>query len=365
MALLLRKAMKARVADCVSIELDHDYVTFHGSAQEALAVYLSGDLILRLDEPLTVKHIRLHLFGIRRISNPTRNAWKHSSCEDEFHKQTWEFHDKYRTSPQTLPAGEYKYPFSILLDGSLPGTVEGVREASIAYSFKAEIGRKNGRDTLCRKPLRIIRVPELYTRELTLDEVWADKIAYRIQVPNTSVAFGTVVDVRYCFVPLLSDLKIEYVESEILEILDIAVNDGPMISSRVNSTTVICSDRHIIDDDFAADVFKDGEEYHLLRTLCPPRKLGQSVQDTEAMGIRVKHKLKITVRMQNPDGHLSELRLSIPIYIYLSPNYPVWDPLFSSQALPPPDTNFSNDEAPPPYGRHSFDQLFEPEAPST
>ena len=86
--------------------------------------------------------------------------------QEEFYKQTWEFHDKYRTTLQLLPPGEYKYPFSVLLDGSLPETVQGMREASITYSFKAEVGRKNHRDMVCRRLLRIVRVPGLYTQEL-------------------------------------------------------------------------------------------------------------------------------------------------------------------------------------------------------
>ncbi|KAL4952960.1 HECT-type ubiquitin ligase-interacting protein apyA [Aspergillus filifer] len=360
MALHLLKGRMARPRDCVSIELDQQFVTFQGSAQEALAVYLTGHLLLQLSEPLTVKHLRLHLSGILRISIPKRNTWGNSVWQDEFYKHTWEFHDKYRATLQVLPAGEYKYPFSVLLDGSLPASVQGMSEALITYTFKAEAGRKNGRDIVCRKPLRIIRLPELYTQELTLDEIWADKIAYRIQVPNTSIAFGTMLELRYSFIPLLSGLDIEYVESEVLESLEVSAAQSG-VSSRVNTRNVLCRDKYMVDDGFAANLFKDAEGYHLSHTLSLPRRLGECVQDTEVMGIRIKHKLKVIVRMKNPDGHLSELRLCIPLSIYLSPDYPVWDSISANQSLPPPNINFINDEPPPPYGRHSMDQLCEAE----
>ncbi|KAL4799564.1 hypothetical protein BDV19DRAFT_400795 [Aspergillus venezuelensis] len=360
MALHLLKASKARSRDCVSIELDQQFVTFQGSAQEALAVYLTGHLILRLDEPLAVKHLRLHFSGTRRISFPTRNTWRNSVWQEEFYKQTWDFHDKHRTTLQVLPPGEHKYPFSVLLDGSLPESVQGMSQALVVYSFRAEVGRKSGRDIICRRPLRIIRVPQLYTQELTLDEVWADKIAYRIQVPNTSIAFGTMVELRYSFIPLLTGLNIEYVESEVLESLEVSADESA-VSSRVNSTNVICSTKHIMEDGFIGDISKDAEGYHLSHTLHLPRRIGQCAQDTEAMGIRIKHKLKVIVRMTNPDEHLSELRLSIPMSIYLSPDYPVWDSTFDRQSLPPPNINSINDEPPPPYGRHSLDQLCEPD----
>jgi hypothetical protein len=48
--------------------LDKDFVLFQGSEQEALAVYLSGILSLRLKETTTIKYIRLHLRGVRRVS---------------------------------------------------------------------------------------------------------------------------------------------------------------------------------------------------------------------------------------------------------------------------------------------------------
>lgn len=93
-------------------------------------------------------------------SLPARTAWKRQASEEEFYKRTWEFHDSYRTTPQVLPAGEYKLPFNVVLEGSLPESVEGVKDASIAYMFTVEIGRKHGRDVKFQKPLRVIRVPE-------------------------------------------------------------------------------------------------------------------------------------------------------------------------------------------------------------
>ncbi len=99
-------------------------------------------------------------------SLPSLIAWKRQASEEEFYKRTWEFHDSYRTTPQVLPAGEYKFPFNVVLEGSLPESVEGVRDASIAYMFTVEIGRKHGRDVKFQKPLRVIRVPENCSQDM-------------------------------------------------------------------------------------------------------------------------------------------------------------------------------------------------------
>lgn len=45
----------------------------------------------------------------------------------------------------------------MILEGSLPESVEGLAETWVTYRFKAEIGRKYAKDIVMRKPLRIIR----------------------------------------------------------------------------------------------------------------------------------------------------------------------------------------------------------------
>jgi hypothetical protein len=42
----------------------------------------------------------------------------------------------------------------------MPETLEGLKDASITYSFTVEIGRKHGKNISYRKPLRVIRVPK-------------------------------------------------------------------------------------------------------------------------------------------------------------------------------------------------------------
>ncbi|KAL5341895.1 HECT-type ubiquitin ligase-interacting protein apyA [Aspergillus crustosus] len=341
----------------LNVELDKDYVVFQGAEQEALAVYLSGQLTFAFNEPLAVKYIRLHLSGVRRISLPTLTAWRRGK-EEEFFKQTWEFHDAYRATPQILPGGEYKFPFDVLLEGSLPETVEGLKETSIVYFFTVEIGRKRGKDVTFQKPLRVLRVPA-YASDMILDETWCEKIAYRIEIPNKNVPFGGLLDVSYEFVPLLDGLKVQMIESELLEMREFTLNANDSRSKSTATTAVLLSDRYDIKQ--TESTTKSAEAYQFSRSLQLPRVLGQSVQDTDVMGIRVHHKLKVNIRMHNPDGHLSELRLTIPVSIYLSPAYPVWDSTVNvgDTALFPVDIlGRTGDEPLPPYGKHALDRVF-------
>lgn len=38
-----------------------------------------------------------------------------------------------------------------------------------------------------------------------------------------------------------------------------------------------------------------------------PKSLHACVQDCEVAGIKIKHKLKFTIQLHNPDGHMSEV----------------------------------------------------------
>jgi hypothetical protein len=347
----------------VDVQLDKDHVVFHGSEQEAMGVYLSGHLVFRLKEATPVKHIRLHLTGVRRVSLPSRTAgFKRSSRETEFYKQTWEFHDAYRTAPEIFPAGDYRYPFNVILEGSMPQTLEGLKDASIMYSFAVEIGRKHGKNITYRKPLRVIRAPKPACVDLTLDEVWAQKIAYRVEMPSKVVAFGTSVDVNYDFVPIVPGLTIAHIESQLTEIRDLTLNEDDLPTTRNTSstTTVLASDTYTVGQNSAHYTTKSTDGFQFSRSLQLPRSLGQCVQDTSAMGIDIKHKLRIHVRMRNPDGHFSELRLAIPVSIYLSPHYRVWEgEAFSAEAPPVFMESELSDEAPPPYGQHELDRTFD------
>lgn len=64
-----RVSLSACANPCLSLSrrLDEDYIVFRGAEQEAASAHLSGKLILCLSEPLSIKHIRLHLTGISRV----------------------------------------------------------------------------------------------------------------------------------------------------------------------------------------------------------------------------------------------------------------------------------------------------------
>ena len=92
-----------------------------------------------------------------------RKSWR----ERVFYEKTWKFRDLPKGKTEILPAGNYEYPFEVVLEGSMPESVEGLAETWVMYRFKAEIGRKYVKDIVARKPLRIIRTLDPSALELS------------------------------------------------------------------------------------------------------------------------------------------------------------------------------------------------------
>jgi hypothetical protein len=84
-----------------------------------------------------------------------------------FYEKTWKFRDAGKSKTEILPAGNYEYPFDVILEGSMPESVEGLSDTYVTYRFKAEIGRKYAKDIIVRRPLRIIRTLESSALELS------------------------------------------------------------------------------------------------------------------------------------------------------------------------------------------------------
>ena len=77
------------------------------------------------------------------------------------------FRDPGRGRTEILKADNYEFPFDVVLEGSLPESVEGLGETFVIYRFRAEIGRKYSKDIVARKPLRIIRTLDPSNLELS------------------------------------------------------------------------------------------------------------------------------------------------------------------------------------------------------
>ena len=272
------------------------------------------------------------------------------------------------TKGVTLAAGNYEWPFELLLPGETCESVEGLPEANITYKLKATVTRgKLAYDLHAYKRLRIIRSLESSALEflhaMSVENIWPNKVEYSIVVPRKAVVFGSSIPLEARFTPLLKSLEVGDVNVKLIEVHDFALYGAAGQSLRHHkkekevSTWVVPMNR----EEHWRDMIDDtGQEGWILNTdLDLPKRLGRCLQDVNAHGIKIRHKLKLVVTLRNPDGHVSELRATLPVTIFISPNMPLDEEGNLVRQRP---RGSSTDEitaiAPPVYGEHVLDELY-------
>lgn len=109
--------------------------------------------------------------------------------------------------------------------------------------------------------------------------------------------------------PLLKGLTIGHVICAVKEIHTLSC---PQKMSTKTET------RHVLTQSFKTGVVEEGVEgedlgrwimHEIVRL---PKSLNTCVQDCEFPSIKIRHKLKFTIQLHNPDGHMSEVRDPAP-----------------------------------------------------
>lgn len=350
------------------IRLDDEYIVFRGNEEEAASAHLRGKLVLCLTDPLTIKHIKLSLTGASKIAySVSTNSSKKHSKERTFFEKVWQFRYARKGKTETLKAENYEYPFDVVLEGSLPESVEGIPDSFVIYRFKAEIGRKFSKDIVVRKPLRIIRTMDSNALELahamTVANVWPNKLEYSISTPSKAVIYGTSIQAEFRLVSLLKGLRIGSITTQVLEIQEFTLNPEAVCTlfNRQKFTRIVAEDEYTVPED-PDIVDEEVEGYKFSRHIELPKSLTKCMQDTETRGIKIRHKLKFNILLHNPDDHTSELRATLPVLLYISPSLAINEnnelidqsPVGARQAIATDLTQ----QAPPLYGDHQLDQMY-------
>jgi arrestin-related trafficking adapter 4/5/7 len=337
----------------------------------------------------------LTAYSWQATSASSMSGRKTAYKEKTFFEKTWPFKVSGKEKSQMLLPDNYEWPFDCILEGSLPESVEGLKDAWIIYRLKAEIGRRRGKDIVVRKPLRLVRTLDPSALELahamvrintlfpccgpdadllqSVENIWPNKIEYSISVPSKAVIFGSFLRVDFKLIPLLKGLVIGNISTQVREEQEFVVDPDWGISALGGGQSK--SDRTIATDNYQVDSEKDeqiideaAEGYQFSRFVELPKSLHQCLQDCNVKGIKVRHKVKFNVQLHNPDGHISELRANLPVSFYISPNLPINENNEtvdqSPQASRAAVQNDLNHSAPPLYGQHMLDKLYSEVDPS-
>jgi hypothetical protein len=130
-------------------------IVFYGDAEESTGALVSGQMCLTVTEDmLEVESLEATLNVHVVQKKPYVNH-----CAECGNQYTELKHWSFLSHPTTLPKGQYQYPFSILLGGHLPATMD-TPMVSISYEFKAEahILRGPSQSTGSLAPIKFERV---------------------------------------------------------------------------------------------------------------------------------------------------------------------------------------------------------------
>ncbi|KAK1520508.1 arrestin [Colletotrichum costaricense] len=363
-------------ASLFEIRLDNDFIVFRGGEDESAGQILKGVVVLCLPTPLKIEDVHLRLTGTHRLTWDYSKTAASGVSSQKVDKTTTLL--QHRWAPfvggtggknTILPAGNYEWPFEYTLPGNTAESVEGIPEASITYKLKATVARgKLAYDLHAYKALRIIRTLEPAALEflhaMSVENIWPNKVDYSIIIPQKAVVFGATVPLQMRFTPLLKGLEMGEISIKMLEIRECTLQGptGNVFKEHRTEREVSNWKFDVERDEHWHDTIEDtGQEGWMVeKKLNLPKRLRQCVQDLNHNGIKVRHKLKLVVALKNPDGHISELRATLPVSIFISPNMPLDEHgVLVDQAPGAPAQAEVTRIAPPGYGEHVLDQLYE------
>lgn len=290
---------------------------FRGNDHESAGQLLKGVIVLCLPTPLRMEDVHLRLTGTLRLSTPWSSGQK-GDKHTTILEHRWAPFVGTPGKTMTLPAGNYEYPFEYLMPGDTSESVEGIPEASITYRLKATVSRgKLAYDLHAYKHLRAIRAPEPgaleFLHAMSVENIWPNKIDYSIIIPQKAVVFGGTVKLEMRLTPLLKGLEMGDVTVKMIEIRETCVQGSTGMSIRDHKIERDVSSWKfaVTREDHWHDMIENtGQEgWAVEKQLNLPKRLRQCIQDLNLHGIKVRHKIKLTIALKNPDGHISEVRI--------------------------------------------------------
>lgn len=355
------------------IRLENDFIVFRGSEHESAGQLLKGTVVLCLSNALKLDEVHLRLTGTLRLSFSQTKVSPSGISQHKVDKTVPILQHRWKpfiggdSKPVVLQPGNYEFPFEYMLPGDTCETLEGIPEASISYRLKARVARSRlASDIQTYKHVRVIRTLEPSALEflhaMSVENIWPNKVEYSIVVPQKAVVFGGTLPIEMRLTPLLKGLELGDIQARLLEIRECDVSREGSRSKEYRTEREAGRWKFNATEMNWHDAIEDtGQEGWVIeKKLDLPKRLRQCVQDITQHGVKIRHKVKLTIGLKNPDGHISELRATLPVSIFISPNIPLDEEGNLAPQTRTENLITSTEEvtAPPGYGAHVLDQLY-------
>lgn len=387
--------------------LEHDVLVLKGTSTEAALVLLEGNINISTPEPLYIKRLHIRLYA--NIKLKQNDGLVNISFEKKLYEYKWNDNDintylnnlyensnsnlKHRptslrnsstslhklnksstslsssnlhmsSSSHTLIPGNYDIPFLAILPGDIPESVEGLPGANVTYNLEVivEKGKMFQSSISTKKKLRVIRTLTTDSIDLSesvaVDNTWPNKVEYSLNVPTKAISIGSTVPISFMLVPLAKGLKLGKINIQLIEHYSYV---GYVPPTYANERTIVEKTIKSTNQEEYSDKWEVNYNLQL------PSSLLKVTQDCDiSTNLKVRHKLKFVIGLINMGGHVSELRASLPIQLFISPFVEIHanvdeETLFTNYSKSTQD--FQGMVAPPVYERHIYDRLWQDISP--
>ncbi|EPY51319.1 arrestin/PY protein 2 [Schizosaccharomyces cryophilus OY26] len=335
-------------------------IVLYGNSLDS-AARLSGIVVLSISQPIRVRNIKLRLTGRSFVcwSDESRNS---SNGGTKIRRQVNQILDRQWSflsgdGNKTIQDGNYEYPFDYQLPQDVPESIEGVPGCHIVYTLtacleRATIPSSNLESALQLRLIRTIPPNSLdLMHSMSVSDIWPSKVNYETSIPSKVYAIGSEIPINLKLYPLLKGLGIGKVTIVLKEYCSLFITSKAFSSTSRKDFKRVLAKKTVPGLAMIDDCWQDQIKIPI------PDSLGECTQDCDLNCIRVHHKLRLSISLLNPDGHISELRNSLPLSLVVSPVMfgarPV-EGVFSGN-----HASYINENVLPSYDRHIFDVLWD------
>lgn len=221
-----------------------------------------------------------------------------------------------------IPKGNYNIPFSTILPTNILETIEGLNSGNILYKLQCSIEKGRFEKVYTKsKHIRIVRT--LHPQSMCLidstniENTWIGKFQYNVLLPRKGIAIGCNIPINFKFIPLvkgliLHSIKAQIHQTHIFEIFGLKTQEFETIIGKQELDWT--SQQNLDEDNYDIWIVKS--------ILNVPNRLKNFNQSCDLSNnlIKVIHKIKLSIIILNLDGHKSEIKANLPIWVYISVN---------------------------------------------
>lgn len=289
--------------------------------------------------------------------------------------------DSSNNKAHKIKAGNHEWDFCFKMPSNLDQSVEGLPTNWIVYDLRATVDRGlMSKQLSATSHIRVIRTLgrdslESMPMEQINEDIWANKLAYKITVPQKNYIIGTHITADFVLIPLRKGVVISTIKLELIESRQLFSDYAGRRVGHQNDTVVAVKEGDMPEN--CANLTPDGvddpdqlfdESHRFSMSLDLPKSLKNCRQSVDTDNIRLTHKLRLYVNLKNPEGHTSQLLVKNHVHLFISPNLPpnedqsvvIDHDIINQQAA----QDEINQNAPPTYGLHQLDELYNDIDPS-